>query len=380
MALEIEKLVSGGRGLAHINGKSVFVQNALPGEVVEVDIISEKRGFIEAETSRFITVSPDRITPPCPYYGICGGCDFQYVSPAVSARLKEDIVKDNLKRIGAVDDDVEFLTPSYGAFEGFRSRVRLHVDLKTKKQGFLMKKSNKLVEVTHCPALDNKLNALLATSGGEVFKKARSLMFENKINKTTGFVEVPLFAGDESVSMGSDNVRVTVSGIPYSVNANVFFQSNLKVLPDLFSFVKEHAIGENIMDLYSGVGTFSALFEGSGKNLFAVERQKECLALSRKNAPSAISYTSDVASWARKTKTQVDCVIVDPPRVGLEDGVPEMISSWNAERIIYISCNSVTASRDIPLFKGYKLTLAKVFDFYPGSGHEESGFILDRIH
>ena len=130
------------------------------------------------------------------------------------------------------------------------------------------------------------------------------------------------------------------------------------------------------MDLYSGVGTFSALFEGSGKTVYAVERQKECLALSRVNAPSAISFSDDVAVWGRKSGRHVDTVIVDPPRVGLDKGVPEMISSWQAERIIYVSCNSVTAARDIPLFDGYRVEKVKVFDFYPGSSHEEVAVVL----
>lgn len=379
MVVTIEGLVSGGRGLAHQNGKTIFVDNALPGESVEIEITREKKGFAEAVVKSYEATSSDRIEPVCPFFGICGGCDFMYVSEERSAKLKEDIVKDNLRRIAKITDEIEFLPPKFSSFPGYRSRCRIHVDLKTKRQGFLKKGFNDLIDIPSCSALDEKLNALLSERGGELFKVARSLMFENRVNRTTGFVEVPLFSGDSSVSTGSDSVDVTVSGVGYKVSSNVFFQSNLRVLPSLFEFVLSNTVGENIMDLYSGVGTFSALFEGSGRNVFAVERQKECLLLSRKNAPSAISYTSDVSSWAKRTKEHVDTVIVDPPRVGLEEAVPEMIASWKPERIIYISCNSVTASRDIPLLSGYRIRKAQVFDFYPGSGHEESGFVLERV-
>lgn len=378
MALKVEKLVSGARGLAHINGKSVFISNVLPEEVVEIDILSEKRGFIEAEAVDILEPSPARVIPTCPYYGICGGCDFQIVKPDISAKLKEEIVIDNLKRVGKIEDIPKFEVPSFSSFPSYRSRARVHVDLKTKKQGFLAKGSNSLVDISHCPALEYKLNELLSDKGGALFNKARMMMFENKVNRISGYVEIPLFAGDSSVSTGRDVVDVTVLGRRYSVSANVFFQSNLKVLPDLFTFVKENVVGENIMDLYSGVGTFSAIFEGESKKIYAVERQRECLELSKKNAPSAISYTSDVYGWARKMQCDVDTVIVDPPRVGLEDGVPGLIMSWKPERILYISCNSVTASRDLPLFEGYHIAKAKVFDFYPGSGHEESAFVLER--
>ena len=379
MVVNIEGLVSGGRGIAHQNGKTIFVKNALPGESVDIVIDREKKGFAEASVISYDRVSSDRITPVCPYFGLCGGCDFLYVSEKRSAELKQEIVKDNLRRIAKIGSLPEFLPPAYSSFDGYRSRCRVHVDLKSKRQGFLAQGSNDLIDIPSCLALDENLNGYISERGGKLFKIARSLMFENKVNKTSGFVEVPLFSGDNDVSTGRDAVSVTVNDTLYKVSANVFFQSNLKVLPKLFEFVVSNTIGENVMDLYSGVGTFSALFEGSGRNVYAVERQKECLSLSRENAPSAISYTSDVASWAKKSKVSVDTVIVDPPRVGLENGVAEMIYSWKPKRIIYISCNSVTASRDIPLFNEYGLAKAQIFDFYPGSGHEESGFILERL-
>ena len=376
MALIIEKLASGAVGISRMNGKTVLVEGALPGENVEVQIIEEKKGYIMASSSEILEKSEMRVDPICPYYGICGGCDFQIVSEKDSAYLKEAIVKDNFTRIGHIENLPEFESSAYGQFAGYRSRCRVHVDLKTKKQGFLKKGTNELFDIDYCPALEGKLNKLLSEKGGKLFKEARSKMFENRVNRNTGYAEVSLFSGDKEVSFGNNLVDINVAGVPYKVNANVFFQSNPRVLSELFAFVKENTIGDNIMDLYSGVGTFSALFEGSGKTVYAVERQKECLNLSRVNAPSAISFSDDVAIWGKKSGRHVDTVIVDPPRVGLDKGVPEMIASWNPERIIYVSCNSVTAARDIPLFDGYRIEKAKVFDFYPGSSHEEVAVVL----
>ena len=133
------------------------------------------------------------------------------------------------------------------------------------------------------------------------------------------------------------------------------------------------------MDLYSGVGTFSAAFENSGKRVWAVERDRNCLLLSKRNAPSASSFTSDVALWGKRMGRHVSTVIVDPPRTGLGDGVARMISSWNAERIIYVSCNSVTLARDLSLFEGYEIDETKVFDFYPGTSHIETVVLMSRV-
>lgn len=378
MDVRIEKLISGAKGLGEINGKSIIVSNALPGELVDVEIESEKKSFIQAKAVKVLEPSEKRIIPVCPYYGICGGCDFQIVSEKDSAYLKQETIKDNMRRIGKLSSLPEFLPPVYGEFKAYRSRCRVHVDLKSKRQGFLSSKSNDLINLHHCPALKDSLNTLLEERNGRVYKVARSALFENRINKNTAFAEVPLFAGDCLVSDSSKPVDITIGDYCYSVSSNVFFQSNPSLMPSLFAFVLENAIGDNIMDLYSGVGTFSALFEGQGKTVYAVERQKECLALSKKNAPTAISYTADVAKWAKNAKHRVDTVIVDPPRVGLDSSVIDMISSWNPERIIYISCNSVTLARDLGLFTSYRAEKARVFDFYPGSSHVETVVLLSR--
>ena len=380
MALKIEKMISGCRGLGHEDGKTVIVDGALVGEEVEYTALSERKGVVEGEVKSVLSPSPLRIEPVCPLYGKCGGCSFQIVGERDSALLKEEIVKDNMLRVGGLKELPPFLPPSYCDSRGYRIRCRVHVDLKTKIQGFLARSSNTLVEVGNCPLLENKLNALLSEKGGAIFKRARSLMFENRVNRNTGFVEVPMFSGDREVSMDESRVNVTVGGIKYSVTSSVFFQSNPTILEEMLKFVKEHTVGDSIMDLYSGVGTFSALFNGEGKSVYAVEREKKCLALSRINAPSAISFTDDCALWAKKSGRHVDTVIVDPPRVGLDRSVPPMIEAWKPERIIYVSCNPVTLSRDLSLFAEYRPILAKVFDGYYGSEHVETVVLMSRVN
>ena len=379
MQVIIEKLTQGAIGLSHMeDGKVLFVPGTLPGEDVLVNKISQKKGYFLCEDFDVIKESEKRIKSKCPYSNICGGCDFDFVSNKDSAYFKEEIVKDNLTRISKLDELPPFLPPAYTEEESYRARARIHVSLKDKRAGFLKKDSNELIAISSCPRLEKKLNEEVFLSD-DFLKRNRGLMFQKGVNKKTGLVELSLFCGDNKISVDSEEVIRSVNNIKYHVSANVFFQSNLFVLPKLFDFVRENVVGNKIMDLYSGVGTFSALFEGSGKSVIAVERQKECLRLSEKNAPSARSITDDVFKFASKTKTKVDTVIVDPPRVGLDKGVPELIMSFEPKRIIYISCDSVTLSRDLPKFDKYKPTLARVFDFYPGSSHIETAIVLSRI-
>ena len=373
-------MISLCKGLGYDEGKTVIVEGALTGEEVEYEKISEKKGMIEGRVREILTSSPLRVSPICPYYGVCGGCDFQIVGERDSAYIKEEIVKDTMKRVGKLDTLPPFDPPSYSSFNNYRIRCRVHVDIKTKRQGFLKANSNQLVDISHCPALEEKLDRLLSERGGDIFRRARELMFENRVNRDTGFVEVPLFSGDNAVSMSDKSVDITVGGIKYLASASVFFQSNPKLLESMLGFVKENVEGESIMDLYSGVGTFSALFNGEDKTVFAVERERKCLELSKKNAPSAISFTDDCARWGKNKGKHVDTVIVDPPRTGLDRDVISLLEEWKPERIIYISCNPVTASRDLALFSSYYPIKAKVFDCYPGSSHIETVVLMSRVN
>lgn len=375
MDLRIEKLISGAYGLAHDDeGRAILVKSALEGEIVRCKSISRRANVLVSEDYEIIKPSEMRIAPSCPHYGKCGGCDFLCVSESTSSLLKTMMVKENLNRITKIDDTSFFLPPSYSSFSSFRSRCRLHVDLRTKEIGFLQRGSNSLHPLSDCPALTGRINDLLK-SRDEILKEAQRRRLLYGINKKTGYVEVPVQDGDDGFSL---NDRIITAG-GYSINANCFFQSNLALLPEMLSFVKENAVGSVIMDLYSGVGTFSRLFEGEGKTVYAVEKNPQCLSLSKKNAPTAHSFTSDALLFSRKVRERVDTLIVDPPRVGLENAIIPILLSWNAERIIYVSCDSTTAARDLSFFNGYRISRAKVFDFYPGSFHEECVFILSKI-
>ena len=375
MALKIEKLVTGAYGLGHEGKQTYMVKDALPGEEVTLGREQKKGSVILSRAESVSNPSPMRVEPICPLYGKCGGCDFLCVSRKDSAYLKEEMIRDNLRRISGLEEEVDFLPPAYTEERAYRSRVRFHVRLSDKSIGFLERESNNLIPIEYCPLLTDRINALLKEKN-LLLKKARSMMFENRVNRNTGFIELPVQDGDREVSIGGN----TIDCLGYKVNSNVFFQSDLVLLPELLDFVKENTVGDVVMDLYSGVGTFSRLFEGSGKTLYAVEREKRCLELSRKNAPSAKSFTDDVAVFSKKVRYSMDTVIVDPPRVGLASSVVDMMMKWNPERIIYVSCDSTTFCRDYKLMKDrYRISKARVFDFYPGSSHEESAFVLDRI-
>ncbi|MGB4406324.1 MAG: class I SAM-dependent RNA methyltransferase, partial [Sphaerochaeta sp.] len=306
-------------------------------------------------------------------------CDLQHLASEKQPGIKQEMVLENLERIGSIPASSFVLKETaFAKSWAYRSRVRFHVDMATREIGFLAKRSNTLVPITTCPILVDALNVELAKKD-RILTAARSLMFSSK-TRTKRYVEVNAFAGDKKVSFGDEEVTVTVDGHPFFVTANVFFQSNLLLLPDLVRYVSDHVQGSLVMDLYSGVGTFSSFLTTPKRSLIAVERQKECLALAKRNVPGLEVYADSVELWARKRRQNVDTVVVDPPRTGLDEGLPALIASWKAKRVIYVSCDSVTLGRDLQRFtvQGYTVSTVKVFDLYPQTFHQEVVVILDR--
>ncbi len=380
MLVTIEKLVQGGSGLARLDShKSLFVEGALPGEEVEVIITEEKAGYAKAQVKTLLHASLDRVDPPCPYWGVCGGCDLQHLSDEKQPEAKQAMVLENLERIGNLSPSSYVVEETaFAKSWAYRSRVRFHVDMATREIGFLAKRSNTLVPIQTCPILVDDLNVELARKE-TILASARKQMFSSKA-RTKRYIEVNAFAGDKKVSFGDEVVLTTVDAHPFLVTANVFFQSNLLLLPDLARYVSAHTQGSLVMDLYSGVGTFSSFLAKPNRSLIAVESQKECLALAKRNVPGLSVFSDRVEMWAKKQKQQVDTVVVDPPRTGLDEGLPALIASWNAKRVIYVSCDSVTLGRDLQRFtvQGYTVRRVKVFDLYPQTFHQEVVAILDR--
>ncbi len=254
---------------------------------------------------------------------------------------------------------------------GYRSRARFRYS----KEGlsFYEKKTNTPVVIRECPVLDSKLNALLA-------RPPRLNLWELPDG------ELSCISTDDGVVFGDSIGWVTISAktgtrrLP--VSGDVFFQSNRVILPELIDFVVENTTGPRVMDLYSGVGTFSAFLEDAF-SVVAVEREKKCLSLARRHLKNTTFYTSAVEKWNPRLESgrAVDTVIVDPPRVGLESRVPSLLASWSPSRIIYVSCYLPTLLRDVKrlIRLGYSVSLARLFDFYPNTPHMETVVLMSKV-
>jgi 23S rRNA (uracil1939-C5)-methyltransferase len=373
MQVTINSIAQGGEGVARLeNGKTVFVDGALVDEIVSISIYKETKSYAKAKLLEIIKPSEHRANPFCPHYFKCGGCNLQHLKYEEQVKVKEELVLSHLKRIANLDlEKIKILDTEVGRDTSYRNRVRFHVSMADNKIGFLKKNSNELYEIDSCPLLVDSINESI--KNGDILKAARVNMFSN--NSRGNYIQVPVFAGDDKLSFSKERVSINVNNKTLSVSANVFFQSNKELLSKLITYVVSKIDSDSVMDLYSGVGTFSAYLPD---NTIAVEKQRDCLSLSNINAPNAKSFTGEVENWGKKNKESVDIVVVDPPRVGLFESVPKLLKKFGAKKIIYVSCNPVTLARDIKLLEdlGYKTQEIKIFDFYPHTHHVESVAVL----
>lgn len=297
----------------------------------------------------------------CPLAGVCGGCSQINVPYEQQVRAKNDSL---INVISSIEPTAVVEAPVTGPEQGYRSRARFRYS----KEGlsFFEEKTNTPVLLKACPVLDSQLNEFIANP-----PKLNVWELEDG--------QLSCFSADKKVLYGSDMGWVTVKGKRLPVSGDVFFQSNLILLPELMDYVVENVTGRNVMDLYSGVGTFSAFLEDD-HNVTAVEINKKCLSMAKQHLKTTRFFASPVEKWNPK-KTSVDTVIVDPPRTGLDKNVPQMIASWAPQTIIYVSCYLPTQARDLNRFKelGYKILRARMFDFYPQTPHVETVVMMSRV-
>lgn len=364
IVVEIEKIIAGGDGLAFHNGKAHFVPGVLPGEIVEVKVIEEKKGFNRCVVTDIKSPSSNRLEPFCKYFGECGGCSLQFTNYDNQLKLKEAIVKDIFLRIGKID--LKEINTIRSKDKEYRNRIQLHYD--GKNLGFKKIKSNDIVNIDNCPLLVKGLNNFLKDHKG--IEVGRNLLFSNGENCKIG---------------GVDN-ETSVNILEHEIwfDPGSFFQSNLSILPDLIPLVNNSIVGESVMDLYCGVGFFSSFLDVNIKRIVAVEMDSRVKPFIEKNVKRNIEFhNSTLENYVKKNKNNkdIDTIIIDPPRKGLADNVKKFIKDSGAKRVIYISCDPVTMARDIgEMIKySYKLKSYTMLDFFPYTPHIESLAVLDLV-
>ena len=382
MEVEIERILPGGMGLAHAGGKTVFVSLAAPGDRLRVRVDREQGNVLFASIEEIIVPSPARIEPPCPYFGRCGGCDFQQLTYEAQLTAKVEIIRDCLHRIARIENLPDIVvTPSPDQWR-YRMRATWQIDQERREIGYYERGSRRVCDVADCavlrPELEIKLEEVRAT---EWHQFPKGLQHLDVVAGENGVSFSPAFAAFQT-----SEVSLTIGGEVYQYNAEAFFQINPSLLAPLIEFALEDVAGERALDLYSGAGLFTLPLARHFQSVLAVEANPAAARFARRNLQQAgLSnvrvITATVSDWFRSdSAAPVDFILLDPPRAGAESAVIKGIVELEPAQISYVSCDPATLARDMRklISGGYNVQSLRGFDLFPQTHHVETVVRLQR--
>jgi 23S rRNA (uracil1939-C5)-methyltransferase len=421
----IVDLTHDGVGVADLDGKRIFVADALPGERVEIALRKRRRKLQEANLVRVLEPSPKRVQPKCEYFGRCGGCALQHLGHAAQVQFKQQVVAEALKRIGNVEPK-EWLPPVVSEPWNYRRRARLgvkHVHAKNRVLvGFRERAGPYLTDMQSCPVLMPPIDGLLGELGLLIEKSsvreqvpqievavaddAVALVFrvlaEPSASDTEAFSAFGTrFGLDMYWQRGGPGTvvpmmsarpltyRLPEFGLGFEFLPTDFVQVNIAVNAELVSTavrLAEIQATDRVLDLYCGLGNFSLPLAQRAAALVGVEGDAGLVARAVRNAArNGIGNTRFVAAdlmapgWSFY-RERWDVVVLDPPRTGAEAPIAELDSSAT-RRIVYVSCHPATLARDARALvekHGFTLRLARVFDMFPHTHHVEALALFTR--
>src|SRR5919202_2945626 len=375
----VERILPGGVGRAHARGQTLFVSLAAPGDRARVRVESVRGGLAFASIREILQPGPARVEPPCPYFGRCGGCDFQQLDYGAQLAAKVEIIRDCLRRVARVEPPPEIpITPSPAAWR-YRSRARWQHDPVRRLLGYYERGTHRVVDVAECPVASPAV-------GGRL-ERLRALMREGRLPEDAP--EFEAVEGDDGVSLApavepeDERERArTIGGERYRFGAGCFFQINHALLEPLVREGLRDAAGETALDLYSGVGLFTLPLARLFARVVAVEGHGPAADYARRNLSGAALTnarveTSAVGDWlAARAESfgRADFVLLDPPRAGAEPEAVRGIIALRPRHVSYVSCDPATLARDLrPLLDaGYALGSLRAFDMFPQTHHVET--------
>jgi len=430
LLLSIEKLVYGGDGLGHSDGYTVFVPYVLPGEEVKAEIVSRKKKLAWAKPLDITKPHADRVKPFCPHFGTCGGCHYQHISYPAQVKLKTEILRETLSRMGGVNWSGE-IKPHTAEPLHYRNRAQWAVrHANPRSLGYFLSETNIIMPVDRCDVL----SPALADTFSRLQELTRSASLPEQVLEIEAFVDssdtkialnvafkefaaspaqlTKLFrdavpALDSLLLLDQKKNRFELSGPGYlvhraagyefRVNHLSFFQVNRFLIEDLLRTVVAGASGEFALDLYAGVGFFTLPLAKEFKNIVSVDANLSATRDLRDNADKTgvqvVSHNEHTEPYLQKLSAAPDFVVLDPPRSGLGQSSAQKLADLGPAEIVYLSCDPSTLARDLAILlqtprkpadspapqHRYEIVAVDFFDLFPQTFHIETLVRLRRI-
>jgi 23S rRNA (uracil1939-C5)-methyltransferase len=410
--VKLEKLTYGGDALGRLpDGRAVFVPFALPGETVRIRSMSEKRGHVRAELVDVLEPSAERILPKCRHFGVCGGCHYQHLPYQAQLTAKTEILRDQLTRIGKIENPpVKQIVPSSDGWN-YRNHIQFHLTT-AGKLGYIDVHGRNVIPVSECHLPEPPLNALwpaLEFDPGLGLKRVSLRQdVEDEImvvleSESPALPELDLEANlsvvhltehDVVVMAGDDHLIMRVSaGISDRVNDRLFhvspasfFQVNTDMAGKMVSHLLTHlpvSPATTLLDVYCGVGLFSAFFAPRLGRLIGIESSPsacEDFSLNLDEFENVELYHAPAEDVLPGLDLKPELVILDPPRAGLERRTLDALLTLKPVKIAYVSCDPSTLARDAArlIAGGFRLVQVTPFDLFPQTFHIESIGIFEK--
>jgi len=421
LELTIEKLVTGGRGLARHEGRAVFVPGTAPGDTVRARIVRDAKGFLEAELDTVLTPGPGRQDPPCAHAHECGGCDLQHLTDEAQTEARREILLDCFRRLGGQDISDRLEPLPAGPTLGFRNRLRLTAN-PTGRYGLLRRGSHDVVALDACPVmaepfleailpwlwqlppmeqivvrLDGRGGWLLSLYGPAARLKALRKFLESAGKEAPAPGLLGVLMNNRPV-WGRGYLVLQVADHKYRVSHQSFFQGNLPVAEMAVTTARRwlaevHPAGTDLVDLYCGVGLFLLGLSDRANNLLGIEADESAVLDAQENLRRAgidrdrsRVLFGDVAEVLAEPDARegIDwsqaCVVLDPPRAGLGKEARQALVELAPPTLLSMSCDPATLARDCQALgeAGYKLERIMPLPMFPQTAHVETLALLRR--
>jgi 23S rRNA (uracil1939-C5)-methyltransferase len=379
--------VYGGEGLSRVDGRVVLAPYVLPGERVLVEPGQEKPGLVRARTLEVLEPAADRVAPLCPYFGRCGGCQYQHASYEAQLAAKRAILEEILRRQAKIEPPADIDSVA-GEPWAYRNRVQLHFE--GRALGYREAHSHTLCAITHCPIASPKLNESIATLN-EMVRDRRWPSFLRSLEIFTDEQRLQLNVLDTAQPVArrffdwcAGRIPGLVSGaLDYSgrfqVSRNSFFQVNRHLIDRLVETAVGGAQGESAVDLYSGVGLFALALAKSFERVSAVESGSAAVRDLQFNAERAglanvHAEHATAERYLEALENAPDFLLLDPPRTGLGKTVVRRLLDLHPRTLVIVSCDPATLARDLPALVGggYRMERMTLVDLFPQTYHFET--------
>lgn len=397
MSVEIERLNHTGDGVGRINNKIVFVKKALPKDVVEIKDIHEYKNYSIANVDKYIIKSSDRIEVKCKYYQECGGCHLMGLGYSKQLEYKKEKVRDILKKYAGVLMDFEIVPSPLVNF--YRNKVSLHV--KDNKLGFYQNNTNNLSQIDMCCLVNENINKIIPIIQNNIdlskIEKVIIKYYQNDL--MTIFIgsadddEIKEILKDmvasiyinEKLIYGKSALTEKLGRYLYEVSPLSFFQVNHLQTINLYNKVREY-LGDNhncILDLYCGSASIGIYVSDCSKKIIGIEKNPSSIRDAKRNIEinkltNIEVIEGDVGSVLQVGK-EIDAIIVDPPRSGLDKRTKSTLLEIGSPKIVYVSCDPITLARDLnDLSVLYDVKGLTSFDMFPETYHVECVSLLQK--